>query len=241
MTAAMEGDSYQHCPRDIGDPNCIKSNSSSGRKRIFSFQPFPKLPVSWNQVIERYTSESLRSIYSLKNVTGNLTLDRSWASSLQSLPRGSRVFGSPCLDSQSREGLLPFGPCTYSGGAGWMWVNDQTSLPAVKCLVLDLEQIVDVSTAHIGKAPPLIGSISSFQTKNFLEVNDTICCGQGRAFYRLPLEQLLYLIFQAFNLFNLALRGWSFCCWSQWQFCDGLEWSLSQDWNYLSVKGQMML
>lgn len=46
MTAAMEGDSYQHCPHDIGDPNCIKSNSSSGRKIIFSFQLFPKLPIS---------------------------------------------------------------------------------------------------------------------------------------------------------------------------------------------------
>lgn len=88
-----------------------------------------------------------------------------------------------------------------------MWVNDQASLPADKCVVLDLEQIVDVSTAQIGKTPPLIGSISSFQMKNFLEVNDTICYGQGRSFYHLPVEQLLYLIFQAFNLFNLALRG----------------------------------
>lgn len=88
-----------------------------------------------------------------------------------------------------------------------MWVNDQASLPAGNCLVLDLGQIVDVSTAQTGKAPPLTGSISGFQMKSFLEVNDTKCCGQGRSFYHLPVEQLLYLIFQAFNLLNPALRG----------------------------------
>lgn len=144
------------------------------------------------------------------------------------------VFGSHCLDQLEHwRGFYPLVLSAYSGRSGWMWVNDQASLPADKCLLLDLEQIVDVSTAQIGKAPPLTGSISSFQMKNFLEVNDTTCCGQGRSFYHLPVEQLSYLIFQAFNLFNLALRGWSFCCWSQWQFCDRLEWSLSQDQNYL--------
>lgn len=108
----------------------------SGGYRVFSFQ---KLPVSWNQVIERYTSESHKSIYSLENAGGNLTLNTGWSSSLQ-LTR--RVFGSHCLDQiEHRRGfylLLLSKP--HTDRAGWMLVNDQASLPADKCLVLDLEQ-----------------------------------------------------------------------------------------------------
>lgn len=63
------GDSDQHCVRDIGGLNCVCSNASSGQlqvdNRVCSCQPFLILLVSWNQVIERYTSESHRSIYPL--------------------------------------------------------------------------------------------------------------------------------------------------------------------------------
>lgn len=115
MTALMKGDSHQYCPHAIGGLNCIKSNSSSGQlqadKRVFSFQPFPKLPISWNQVIKRYTSESHRSIYSLENATGNLTLDTGWPSSLQSLPRVGVWLSLP-WQTRAQEGLLPFGPFT---------------------------------------------------------------------------------------------------------------------------------
>lgn len=90
----------------------------------------------------------------------------------------------------------------YTGSAGWMWVNDRASLPADEFLLLVLGQIVDVSTAQTGKAPPFIGSISSVQKQNFLDVM-TLHAEVREG----PSIICLYLIFQAFNLFNLALSG----------------------------------
>lgn len=90
----------------------------------------------------------------------------------------------------------------YTGSAGWMWVNDRASLPADEFLLLFLGQIADVSTAQTGKAPPLIGSVSSVQKQNFLDVMTPHAVVRED-----PSIICLYLIFQAFNLFNLALRG----------------------------------